>query len=201
MKRLITGLVAVALLLALVTAVWLKGRGIGARREPWPAEERVARAAWRFLVPAATRDATNPAEDSTEVVAAGMEHFADHCATCHANDGSGETPIGRSVYPPVPDLRLARTQSLSDGELFYAIEQGIPWTAMPAWATGTREGEEESWKLVRFIRHLPKITAQELTRMETLNPRSAADVERDKAIEDFLSGGKPASTAKPHSHR
>jgi mono/diheme cytochrome c family protein len=119
-----------------------------------------------------------------------MAHFADHCATCHANDGSGDTTLGRNMYPPAPDLRAAGTQRLTDGELFYAIESGIPWTGMPAWGNGTDEGRHESWKLVRFIRHLPRLTADEIRRMEQLNPRSPSSDTRS---------GKPADP-KGHSH-
>ena len=86
-------------------------------------------------------------------------------------------------------MRAARTQRLTDGELFYAIEQGIPWTAMPGWSNGTREGEQDSWKLVRFIRHLPSLTPAELTGMEKFNPRSPAELKRDRDIDDFLRGG------------
>jgi mono/diheme cytochrome c family protein len=200
MRRFILWGTVAVLVVGLLAAFWLRGSGITARRDSWPGEERLARTAWRFMVPTSTRDAANPVADTPEALSGALEHFADHCALCHANDGSGETTIGRSVYPPVPDLRAARTQTLSDGELFYAIEQGIPWTAMPAWGTGTKEGGEESWKLVRFIRHLPKITSDELTRMEALNPRSSAEQQRDKAIDDFLGGGKP-SPPKAHTHK
>jgi hypothetical protein len=56
-------------------------------------------------------------------------HFADHCAICHANNGNGQTPIGRNVYPKAPDLRASDTQTMSDGELFYVIRNGIRFTA------------------------------------------------------------------------
>jgi mono/diheme cytochrome c family protein len=117
-----------------------------------------------------------------------MAHWADHCASCHANDGSGATPIGSGLYPSVPDMRKARTQDLSDGELFYVIERGVPFTGMPAWGNGTPEGERQSWQLVRFIRHLPQLTAGEIGQMEKLNPKSPAQEKRDRAIQDFLSG-------------
>src|SRR5215204_5096493 len=84
-----------------------------------------------------------------------MAHFADHCAVCHGNDGRGDTEMGRGLYPKAPDMRLDATQQLSDGELFYIIEHGIRFTGMPGWRTGTTAGEESSWHLVRFIRHLP----------------------------------------------
>ena len=202
MRRVLFGALAVTGVVVLGLLVFARGAGISSRREPVAGEERLARAAWRFLVPADQRSAKNPVPDSAEVLHAGLEHFADHCATCHSNNGSGDTVIGRNVYPPVPDLRLPRTQSLTDGELFYAIEKGVPWTAMPAWGDGTEEGVRGSWELVRFIRHLPALTPGELTQMERLNPKSAADLAQDKAIEEFLQGKGDGKTAvKGHRHK
>jgi mono/diheme cytochrome c family protein len=188
-------------IVVLVAAVLVRGTGISSRRNSFPGEERLARTAWRYLVPSDVRSAANPVPDTPETRQAGLEHFADHCAACHASTGSGETAIGRNVYPPVRDLRGGRSQDLTDGELFYAIEQGIPWTAMPAWGNGTPEGVRSSWELVRFIRHLPSLTADELTAMERLNPKSAADLAQDKAIEDFLAGGKTPPAGKEHRHK
>jgi mono/diheme cytochrome c family protein len=193
------GLVFVGLILAVV---FVRGSGVTAAREPWPLEERVAKAGWRFLIPRDIRDASNPAPATPEVITEGLEHFADHCAVCHGNDGSGDTTIGRRTFPRAPDMRAQRTQSLTDGELFYAIERGIPWTAMPAWETGTPEGAEESWHLVRFIRHLPALTVEELTAMEKLNPKSAAELNRDRDIDEFLKGSGPATPKKGgHVHK
>lgn len=189
--------------LALITLVVLvRGMGITARRDPPALEKRAAKAAWRFLIPGEIRRGNNPEPSTPEVLRAGLEHFADHCALCHANNGSGDTAIGRRIYPPSPDLREAASQGLSDGELFYAIEQGIPWTAMPGWATGTPEGEKESWVLVRFIRHLPALTPAELEEMERLNPKSSAELERDREIDEFLRGAKSATPPKGgHVHK
>lgn len=96
--------------------------------------------------------------------------------------------MGKSFYPPAPDMRERRTQSLTDGELFYIIERGVPFTGMPAWGNGTPEGEQDSWKLVRFIRHLIKISATELEEMEAMNPKSPRQMEMEKHIHDFLKG-------------
>ena len=74
-------------------------------------------------------------------------------------------PINAGLYPPAPDLRESGGQSLSDGELFYIIKNGIRFTGMPGWG-----GEdEENWKLVLFIRHLPQITPKELELMKEIN--------------------------------
>ena len=85
-----------------------------------------------------------------------------------------------------PDMRLPSTQELSDGELFYIIEDGIRLTGMPAWGSSRLRGE--SWQLVHFIRSLPRLTSQDLIEMEQLNPRSAAEWHEFERDEQFLRG-------------
>jgi mono/diheme cytochrome c family protein len=181
-----TVLVVVALAAALVVVT--RGAGLSARRSPLPGEPRLARAARAWLLPGPYRTMANPLEPTAAAVRAGMEHWADHCAVCHGNDGRGDVTIGRNLFPPAPDMQAAPTQGLPDGALFHAIEEGIPFTGMPAWSTGTAEGERQSWELVLFIRHLPRLTAAELREMEALNPKSQMDLEREREIEDFLGG-------------
>jgi mono/diheme cytochrome c family protein len=106
------------------------------------------------------------------VVERALAHYAEHCTACHANDGSGDTEIGRGLYPRVPDMRSAETQSRSDGELFSIIEHGIRLTGMPAWGTGTPEGERDSWGLVHFVRRLPKLSQDDIERIQALNPKT-----------------------------
>ena len=85
-------------------------------------------------------------------------HFADHCASCHGNDGRGKTEIGQNLYPKAPDMWGEETQKLSDGELFYIIKNGVRLTGMPAWGKDTPKDDRQSWHLVAFIRHVPWIT-------------------------------------------
>lgn len=146
------------------------------------------RAARSWLTPRSVRGQANPVDDSPQVLREAMEHWADHCATCHANDGSGRTATIKGLYPPVPDMRGGRTQRMTDGELFYVIEHGVPLTGMPAWGTGRPDGEQQSWSLVRFIRHLPHLTDDEVAQMERLNPKSPMQADRERQIEDFLRG-------------
>jgi mono/diheme cytochrome c family protein len=186
--RMVTWATAVIVLTVLVLAGLTRGMGLSARRAPWPGEEALAAAALHWTVPAEYRAMSNPLAQTPDALRAGMEHWADHCAVCHDNDGRGRTEIGRNLFHPAPDMSAAGTQDLTDGVLFYLIEAGVPFTGMPAWSNGTPEGERQSWELVQFIRHLPVISAEELREMEALNPRSAADVEREQAIDDFLGG-------------
>jgi mono/diheme cytochrome c family protein len=184
-----TAVLAVASAAALLLAC--HGRGISAADPRSALEERAAVAAWRFLVPAHVKGETNPVPATETVLHEAIDHWADHCAVCHGSDGSGSAKLSRHMYPRVPDVRASRTQSLTDGELFYAIEQGIPWTGMPAWTSGTDEGTRESWALVRFIRHLPGLTPAEIARIEGLMPKSAADLKQEQEIDDFLRAPAP----------
>jgi mono/diheme cytochrome c family protein len=193
----------VACLLGAVGLWYFMRSGVSAREHPGKIEEFVAGRARNMAIAARAKSLTNPVEYSGEIIADGRAHFADHCATCHANDGSGDTAIGRGMWPKPPDLRLARTQDLSDGELFWIIENGIRFTGMPAWSTGTKDGELASWHLVHFIRRLPRLLPEELEEMEALNPRSPAEIRQQIAEQEFLKGGgekPPPKPTTPHKH-
>jgi mono/diheme cytochrome c family protein len=194
------GLVALSIAAAFV---WIGSRGISARAEPGRVETAVARTMRRLAVPRRDRDRTNPIALTAEVLKEGMAHFADHCAACHANNGSGETAIGLGLYPRPPDMRLPATQSLSDGELFYIIENGVRLTGMPAWGTGKPDQAEETWHLVHFIRRLPKLSDDELEEMKGLNPKSADERREDEEARRFLEGGAQPAVKPPvrgHTH-
>jgi hypothetical protein len=93
------------------------------------------------------------------------------CATATTAVAQGAA-IGRGLFPKPPDMRAAATQSLTDGEIFYIIENGVRFTGMPAFGTGKPDpaGEKQVWQLVRFIRHVPRITPDEIDWMKSLNP-------------------------------
>jgi mono/diheme cytochrome c family protein len=177
--------------------------GVSAREQPGLVEEFLGRRVRNMAIARRARSLTNPVEYSGEVIAEGRAHFADHCAICHANDGSGDTSIGRGMWPKPPDMRLSPTQQLSDGELFWIIENGVRFTGMPAWGSGTQEGEAASWHLVHFIRRLPKLTLEELEEMESLNPKPPAEIRQQIAEQEFLKGGgdePPHKRVVPHRH-
>jgi mono/diheme cytochrome c family protein len=193
-------LVAIAAVLTVAVFIWVGSRGISARAEPGRIETAIARTMRRLAIPRSDGNRQNPIPATADVIAAGRAHYADHCAACHANDGSGETQIGLGLYPKPPDMRLAATQSLTDGQLFYIIENGVRLTGMPAWGTGTPEGEEASWHLVHFIRRLPELTAEDIEQMEGMNPRPPAEIRQEIEAERFLRGedsAPPPATAEP----
>jgi mono/diheme cytochrome c family protein len=196
-------LVGLIVLVAGASAFAIVSRGVSTRVEPTWAETVLARGMRRLAMPSVMRDAKNPVEPSAEVIEEALAHFADHCASCHGNDGSGGTDIGRSFYPPAPDMRATATQNLTDGELFSIIENGVRLTGMPAWGTGTPEGEHQSWALVRFIRRLPSLTPDDIARMEELNPKSPEQFREEEEIRRFLAGEDDTSgqaSSPPHKH-
>jgi mono/diheme cytochrome c family protein len=184
---------AVGLLAGLATSVLHDG--LSARATPTRFEAMLARNMRWLALPSGARTTPNPVRVSPENLRDARLHFADHCAICHANDGSGDTPIGRGLYPKPPDLRQDDTQKLADGELFFVIENGIRFTGMPALGGG--HSNEDSWKLVHFIRHLSQLTAEERMEMERYNPKGPEDRSEEQQENEFLEGA-PAPQVLKH---
>jgi mono/diheme cytochrome c family protein len=165
--------VLLVVIVAGIDVAILVRRGFSTKDQPSAFETSIARAARDLSIPGSAKAMKNPYPATAENVHSGLEHFADHCAICHANDGSGQTEMGPNFYPKAPDMRLAQTQNLTDGEIFYIINNGVRLTGMPGW--GGSHGSDDTWKLVLFIRHLPKLSAAEKEDMEEFNPKSADD--------------------------
>jgi cytochrome c len=196
---------AIVMAIVVVAAVGIYGvglikYGLSARDKPSLLESSLVRESRRWAIPARARNLKNPVTATPETLMQGRNHWADHCAVCHANNGGGETEIGRDLYPKAPNMRERETQSLSDGELYYIIRNGIRMTGMPAWGNPELgDSDSESWKLVLFIRHLPYLTADEAKEMEKFNPKSNEEREEEKQEEDFLNGDENKKEAL-HEH-
>ena len=188
-------LVLIAVLAA--GAFMLNAHGFSAREQPSGVERWAATQARAMALPAGAKEQPNPVASTPAVLAEARAHWADHCAACHSNDGSGDTEMGKHMYPPAPDMRQAETQHMTDGELFYIIKNGVRLTGMPAWG-GSDHDDEDSWKLVHFIRHLPQLTSEELEEMKKLNPKSPDELKEEQEEEEFLNGGTPHEHTQHH---
>ncbi|HEX6641051.1 MAG TPA: c-type cytochrome [Thermoanaerobaculia bacterium] len=204
MKRAVLIVVALFALAFLISAIAIGSMvrsGLSAHDEPTRIEATVARTVRHWAVPSELRDAKNAVPLTPQVLAEARAHFADHCAGCHGNDGKGASGMGKQMYPKTPDMTAAATQSLSDGELFSIIENGVRLTGMPGFGSGTAESAYGSWSLVHFIRHLPKLTTEEMAEMQKLNPKSPDEWQQIQAEEAFLAGEDEAPTpAAAHHH-
>ena len=114
MNRVWAALGLAMLLLVVAGGGWLywfvTRHGFSARQKPTRLEAFLARRARGRATPAGVKRLSNPLPTSPLNIAEGRDHFADHCALCHANDGSGKTMINEGLYPPAPDLRADETQ-------------------------------------------------------------------------------------------
>lgn len=163
MRRLINVWAAIALVgfvAAAVTALVLWSKGFGSRPQPSNFEASVAMKTYDCSVPNRYHEMKNPLEaKGVNLVEAGG-HYVEHCAVCHADNGGGETKFHGIMYPRPTDLRSDDTQGMSDGELYWVIKNGVRWSGMPAFGK-PGDDDEHAWKIVAYVRHLPKLTPQE----------------------------------------
>ena len=151
------------LAIAIIALGLLIQRGFRANAPVPHWEAAIARRLRNASIPRTERDRKNPVASGTTFLSEGRESFLSHCAACHGVDGSGKTPVGTNLYPRVPDLRSATTQSLSDGEIHYIIANGVQLTGMPAW--GSSGSSDDVWKLVLFVRSIGPLNPTETAKL------------------------------------
>ncbi len=159
MRRIVYIVAAVVTVAVLMWAVVLRN-GLRADTAPGPVETTIARRLVVLSIPASVRSRTNPHAGDADAWRTAADHFGEHCAICHGADGRGRTPFASTMYPPVPDLASDAVQRLSDGAIFAVIQHGVRWTGMPAFASS--HDEDETWRLVSFVRQVPRLTAADL---------------------------------------
>src|SRR5438045_5888396 len=151
--KLLTITVVLLTIIALaITYGFLASEGLNARKKPSDFEYAIANWALAVSIPSASKALKNPIHGAPAELADAKEHYKEHCAVCHAENGSGKTETAAGMSPEVPDLRAEHIQKLTDGELFYVIKNGVRFTGMPAWDLP----DDHNWRLVALIRELPK---------------------------------------------
>jgi len=154
----------------------------------------------------------NPLADTKENITEGQEHFGHHCQVCHGYDGQNTgVPFADGMSPPVADLAAKDAQSYTDGQLKTIIQNGIKPSGMPAWKGDLTD--DEMWKIVLFIRHLPAKGSlgtpefykedaeehQELEQGEKPHGHAGMDMHHDHG--DMGKNNQPKQDeSKPHIH-
>ncbi|HWZ86580.1 MAG TPA: cytochrome c [Thermoanaerobaculia bacterium] len=131
---------------------------------PSALETRIARFALDHAVARRAPRSANPLKADGDVLRGGMAHYKSMCVTCHGAPGVDASEAGAGLNPPAPDLTLGRVQKRTDGELFWVVQNGIRMSGMPAF--GPTHKDEEIWKIVAFLRHLPALTPEEEKALE-----------------------------------
>jgi mono/diheme cytochrome c family protein len=178
---------AIVTVVVLAAVIWfvafshVRAGGLSADVQPGSMERAVATRLVRLSIPAGADREENPFSSAPDAWRTAAAHFEDHCAVCHGADGHGRTAMGENMYPKVPDLADPGVQRLSDGALFYIIQNGVRWTGMPGWKH--EHSPEEAWRLVSFTRKVPSLTADELESVDV------TDEHRGHAHEHGREGG------------
>ena len=134
--------------------------GFSSRPEPSNMEASIAMKAYDSSTPERYEKMQNPlSAHGIDLIEAGG-HYEEHCAVCHGDDGSGNPKFHGIMYPRPTDLRSEETQEMSDGELYWVIKNGVRWSGMPAFGK-PGDDDEHAWKMVAYVRHLPKLTPAE----------------------------------------
>jgi mono/diheme cytochrome c family protein len=147
---LVVGLIAAAvlggLLFFLIFPLALK------HRTSFPLEDAIGTNRVLAAVPAEYKRMANPLTVDAKTVAEGRTVYFGNCAVCHGPNGTGDSPIGKNLYPPAADLASARVIDMKDGEIAWIVKFGLSFVGMPAFKTLL--SDQEVWQLVVFIRSL-----------------------------------------------
>ncbi len=209
-RKIAIAVLVVLLVIAGVLVYWVFSHGFSAREEPSSMEKAIVRRMRKIAIPSGASQLKNPEPVNEENLSEARAHFVEHCSVCHGIDGRGGATFGRNMYPKVPDLTLADTQRLSDGELFYVISSGIRFSGMPAF--GGEDSPQEIWHLVTFLRRLPQLSPEELKRMQEMagemgkhemgeESKQGEQKTGEKKREGAGEGGGKRKPSKPHTDK
>ena len=136
---------------AVAGLLFVRPGGFSTRVNPSVPERVLARAVRRLAVPRSGRDALNPVSFSPNLWKQGWPHFADHCASCHGNDGRGNTEMRRNLYPKAPDMRQSGTQRLSDANSIGSLRTASASPACRRGATAAATTRTRGSSCISFV--------------------------------------------------
>lgn len=145
---------AIAAVLGLGVA-WMGLISIAASTEHWGPAKWFLHFTMRQSVQAQARGATPPGLADPLRVQRGAGAYAQACATCHGAPGQPAQLFASLMIPPAPPLQEA-IAGWQARELFWIVQNGIKYTAMPAWPAASRE--DEVWNVVAFLQELPRMS-------------------------------------------
>ena len=119
------------------------------------------------------RNATNPYPKDAASTTRGQVVFRE-CAGCHGNLGDGKGVLSSGLYPVASNLAGDQTAAKSDGELFWLINHGLSFTAMPGYSD-IMSDDDDLWAVVNYLRALQEGRAL----VFTSSPQGAATDNRN----------------------
>jgi high-affinity iron transporter len=104
--------------------------------------------------------------------------YAESCATCHGQDGLGQTEVAASLDPRPANFKNAtRRRAQSPYRIYNALTLGVPGTAMPAFdALSSSERWDLAFYVLRLAHDGEKASSPSSTTLAVLAARSDDDI-------------------------
>src|SRR5690606_20189373 len=117
----------------------------------WPVTRVLLHSAMSRAVEVRAMKLQAPPLDDLALLQKGAGHYATACMDCHGAPGVPRRHFVRQMTPTPPFLpeKLGR---MTPEELFWVVDHGIKYTAMPAW--GARGRGDEVWAVVAFLEQI-----------------------------------------------
>jgi len=157
------------IIIAVVVVVWAGLFNIAATQHSATVERFLGFAATQSIARLAEAR-TNPYREEPQVLSAGLQHYADTCLMCHGAPGVDPNEFAHGLSPQPPEMTSSDVQAYTDGELLWIITHGIMASGMPAF--GPTHSEEDIWKIITFVRHMPHLSTEEQERLLTAQGNS-----------------------------
>lgn len=105
-----------------------------------------------WIAPAGANTGINPLKGDATATEEGKKLFTQACAVCHGDKGKGDGIGGLALVPRPGNFTLEKTQSQTDGALFWKMSEGRPpMASYKAILTSTQR-----WQLVNYLRTFKK---------------------------------------------
>jgi len=148
------GIVATLALAALTLFVIIKEGWVPANADTKPPalERWAATTALRAMLRREASTAAPPIPADDPHLRAGALLYAANCAVCHGASRGAPTAIARGLYQAAPQFRDDGVEDDPPGRIFWKVDHGIRFTAMPAFSRALTE--TQVWEVTLFLKHL-----------------------------------------------
>jgi mono/diheme cytochrome c family protein len=114
----------------------------------------------------------NPLPASDETLFAGGKLYLNDCVGCHGEPGKPPSEFGATFYPPAPQFFSVGT-AYDEGQIFWIAKHGVRRTGMSAQEFSY--ADKDLWAVAAFIRRLPNLPPQVLSRIQQHSGGTAAE--------------------------
>jgi len=126
-----------------------------ANGQPLPLERWAARTSLRATLRQEAPKGPNPVSLTDANLIAGIDLYSRRCVFCHGTAQGQTSPLAKGLYPAPPQLAKDGVEDDPEGWTFWKIQNGIRWTAMPAWRDSLNE--QQTWQLALFLKHMDNL--------------------------------------------